>query len=308
MINYDISLQDMQLFLMTAQCGNFSAVARHADMTPSAVSRKMSLLEEKLGTRLFHRHTRAISLTEEGAAFADSCREILARFDTIAADLENGADTPQGTVKISAPVAFGRLHLAPYLGELLARYPRLRIELQQTDNYVDPAQEGIDLLIRIGVLKDSTLRVKHFARQHYVIAASPGYLAARGAPQTPEQLADHNCLVFKGSLGLQRWFIGQQALTPWDVRGSLYSNNADTLVAGAISGAGLVMFPTWLMNDALKNGQLVPVLGNYQVSTTPEPQTISALYLDNHNLAPKVRVVIDFLAHTFGSPCYWDQR
>ncbi|MBJ3815757.1 LysR family transcriptional regulator [Shimwellia pseudoproteus] len=306
-MNYDISLQDMQLFMMTAQSGNFSAVARQADMTPSAVSRKMSQLEEKLGTRLFHRHTRAISLTEEGTAFAASCRDILARFDTIAADIENGAGTPQGTVKISAPVAFGRQHIAPYLGELLARYPRLRIELQQTDSYIDPAQEGIDLLIRIGVLKDSTLRVKHFARQHYVVAASPAYIKAHGAPHTPEQLAEHNCLVFKGSLGLQRWFIGQQALIPWEVQGSLYSNNADTLVAGAISGAGLVMFPTWLMNDALKSGQLVPVLSDYQASASLEPQTIAALYLDNHNLAPKVRVVIDFLAETFGSPCYWDQ-
>ncbi|BDH47502.1 LysR family transcriptional regulator [Salmonella enterica subsp. enterica serovar Choleraesuis] len=307
-INYDISLLEMKLFVMTARLGNFSEVARRVDMTPSAVSRKMSHLEQKLGSKLFHRHTRALSLTEEGNAFVKSCCEIITQYEGVASRIEHNADTPRGTVKISAPVAFGRLHLAPYVSELLERYPLLRLEIMQTDDYIDPAAEGIDLLIRIGVLKDSTLRVRHFAQQNYVIAASPGYLHAFGTPQSPDQLASHNCLVFKGTMGLQRWFAGQDKLTPWEVSGSLYSNNAETLVSAAVGGSGLVMFPTWLISDELKTGRLVPILQDYQVCPTQETQTIAALYLDTHNLAPKVRVVIDFLSEKFGQPCYWDRN
>ncbi|MDN3715489.1 LysR family transcriptional regulator [Vibrio breoganii] len=311
-MNYDVSLLEIKLFLMTTQFGNFSEVARRQDMTPSSVSRKMAHLEDKVGTKLLHRHTRSISLTDEGIAFHKHCAEIINQYERVVEHIEQRANTPRGTVKISAPVAFGRLHIAPYLTELLERYPLLKVEIQQTDAFVDPAAEAIDLMIRIGVPQDSSLRMKRFAKQCYVMAASPSYLKSYGAPSTPEELKQHNCLVFKGTNGLQRWFIGKDKLEPYEVTGSLYGNNAETLVASAVDGSGIVVFPTWLIGKELKSGKLVPVMKDYQVSTSIEQQVIGALYLETDNLAAKVRVVIDFLAEKFSSTgdkdkCYWDE-
>lgn len=310
-MNYDVSLLEIKLFLMTTQFGSFSEVARREDMTPSSVSRKMAQLEEKVGTKLLHRHTRSISLTDEGAAFNKQCTEIIHQYETLVARIEQRADTPRGKVKISVPVAFGRLHIAPYLTELLERYPLLKIEIHQTDAFVDPAAESIDLMIRIGVPQDSSLKMKSFTKQRYVMAASPSYLRSCGTPKAPDALAQHNCLVFKGTNGLQRWFIGKDKLVPYVVSGSLYSNNAETLVASAVAGGGIVVFPTWLIGEELKSGKLVPLLEDYQISTSLEQQSISALYLETSKLAAKVRVVIDFLAEKFTNKkgsnlCYWD--
>lgn len=305
-MNYDVSLQEMKLFLMTTRFCSFSEVARREDMMPSSVSRKMAQLEEKVGTRLLHRHTRAISLTEEGVAFARQCAEILSQYERVVGQIEQREDTPRGTIRISAPVAFGRLHVAPYIAGLLERYPLLRVELMQTDDYIDPASESIDLLIRIGVSQDSSLRMKTFGQQHYVMAASPDYIQRHGEPRVPDDLTRHNCLVFKGRQGLQRWFIGHETLQPYDVSGTFYSNNADALVQGAIDGAGLVLFPSWLVGEVIRSGQLTRVMTNYALSTSSEQQTIGALYLETDRLAAKVRVAIDFLAQKYGSPCYWD--
>ncbi|MCG7584310.1 LysR family transcriptional regulator [Photobacterium sp. OFAV2-7] len=306
-MNYDVTFLEIKLFLQTIQFGNFSEVARRNDMTPSSVSRKMSQLEDKVGTKLFHRHTRAISLTEEGSAFAKYGREIMAQFEQVTEQIEQKADTPRGVVRISAPVAFGRLHVAPYLSEFLSKYPRVNIELIQSDDYLDPAKEGIDLLIRIGVMQDSNLRIKRFGKQSYVMAASPTYLKVFGTPKSPEELLHHNCLVFKGTNGLQRWFIGKNgSKRPYDVKGNLYSNNADTLVEGALNGSGIVLFPTWLIGKHLRDGTLESVLSQFESSTTLDVQEIAALYLDTDKLAPKVRAVIDFYSGKFGSPCYWD--
>lgn len=203
-------------------------------------------------------------------------------------------------------MAFGRLHIAPYLSELLEQYPLIKVELHQTDNFVDPAAESIDLMIRIGVPQDSSLRMKRFGEQNYVMAASPDYLKSYGEPKTPQDLDMHNCLVFKGMKGLQRWFLGKDKLEPFEVSGSLYSNNAESLVAGAVGGSGIVVFPTWLIGEELRAGMLKPILTDYKVSTSSEAQSINALYLETDNLAAKVRVVIDFLAKKYGSPCYWD--
>lgn len=141
-----------------------------------------------------------------------------------------------------------------------------------------------------------------------MMAASPDYLKHHGEPTTPDELAQHNCLVFKSSSGLQRWFIGQDKLLPYEVSGSLYSNNADTLVAGAVAGSGIVVFPSWLIGEELKSGRLKPIMTQFTISTSVEQQVISALYLETDQLAAKVRVVIDFLASKYGSPCYWDDK
>ena len=138
-MNYDVSMMEIKLFLLTAQFRNFSEVARRQNKTPSSVSRKMAQLEEKVGATLLHRHTRSISLTEEGLVFSKHCLSIFEQYETVVERIEQTDGAVRGSVKISAPVAFGRLHIAPYLYELLERYPLLNIELQQTDSFIDPA-------------------------------------------------------------------------------------------------------------------------------------------------------------------------
>lgn len=312
LVNYDVSLSEIKLFLLATQLSNFSEVARKQNMTPSTVSRKIAMLEKKVGTKLLHRHTRSISLTEEGSVFTKYCFDIIERYEAVVDHIEERAEIPRGTVKISAPVAFGRLHIAPYLSEILTLYPLIKIEIQQTDAFVDAAAEAIDLLIRVGVPQDSSLRMKKFANQRYVMAASPSYVKTHGIPTKPQELKQHNCLVFKGMNGLQRWFIGIDKLLAYEVSGSIYSNNAETLVTMATKDSGIVVFPTWLIGEELKTGKLISLMSEYQISTSADQQVIGAFYLDTDNLATKVRVVIDFLERKYLSKinknaCYWDE-
>lgn len=303
-----INIQALRLYVAVLDQGSFSEVARREAMSPSTVSRVISQLEQALQTQLLYRNTRAVSPTESGKLLAGHARQVLAQLDLATLDLQEQDSEPGGMVRINAPVVFGQRHLAPWLHELSTRYPRLNIELIQTDDFIDPLQDSVDLLIRIGVMADSTLQARTLGHQNFRLAASPAYLARAGKPETPEDLASHSCLVFKGFAGPQRWYFRQpeQEWHSMTLRGLLTSNNAETLTQAGIDGMGLVVFPTWLIGDALRDGRLVSVLENYQVSTSPEPQTISALYPNSRRPSIKVRAVIDFLLEKFGSPPYWE--
>ena len=304
-----INIQALRLYVAVLDQGSFSEVARREAMSPSTVSRVISQLEQALQTQLLYRNTRAVSPTESGKLLAGHARQVLTQLDLATLDLQEQDSEPGGMVRINAPVVFGQRHLAPWLHELSTRYPRLNIELMQTDDFIDPLQDSVDLLIRIGVMADSTLQARTLGHQNFRLAASPAYLARAGKPETPEDLASHSCLVFKGFAGPQRWYFRQpeQEWHSMTLRGLLTSNNAETLTQAGIDGMGLVVFPTWLIGDALRDGRLVSVLENYQVSTSPEPQTISALYPNSRRPSIKVRAVIDFLLEKFGSPAYWER-
>jgi DNA-binding transcriptional LysR family regulator len=303
-----INIQALRLYVAVLDQGNFSEVARREAMSPSTVSRVISQLEQALQTQLLYRNTRAVSPTESGKLLADHARQVLAQLELAALDLQEQDSEPGGLIRINAPVVFGQRHLAPWLHELNARYPRLNIELMQTDDFIDPLQDSVDLLIRIGVMTDSTLQARTLGYQNFRLAASPAYLVREGTPKTPEDLASHSCLVFKGFAGSQRWYFRQpeQEWRSLSLRGSLTSNNAETLTQAGIDGMGLVVFPAWLIGDALRDGRLLRVLEDYQVSTSPEPQTISALYPNSRRPSIKVRAVIDFLVEKYGSPAYWE--
>lgn len=304
-----INIQALRLYVAVLDQGSFSEVARREAMSPSTVSRVISQLEQALQTQLLYRNTRAVSPTESGKLLAGHARQVLTQLDLATLDLQEQDSEPGGLVRINAPVVFGQRHLAPWLHELSTRYPRLNIELMQTDDFIDPLQDSVDLLIRIGVMADSTLQARTLGHQNFRLAASPAYLARAGKPETPEDLASHSCLVFKGFAGPQRWYFRQpeQEWHSMTLRGLLTSNNAETLTQAGIDGMGLVVFPTWLIGDALRDGRLVSVLENYQISTSPEPQTISALYPNSRRPSIKVRAVIDFLLEKFGSPAYWER-
>lgn len=303
-----ITIQSLRLYVAVLDQGNFSEVARREAISPSTVSRVISQLEQALQTQLLYRNTRAVSPTESGKLLAGYARQVLVQLDLAALDLQEQDSEPGGLVRINAPVVFGQRHLAPWLPELSARHPRLNIELMQTDDFVDPLQDSVDLLIRIGVMVDSTLQARTLGYQNFCLAASPAYLARAGTPATPDDLINHSCLVFKGFAGSQRWYFRQpqSEWRSWSLQGMLTSNNAETLAQAAIGGMGLVVFPTWLIGNDLRNRTLIRVLPDYQVSTSPEPQTISALYPNSRRPSIKVRAVIDFLVEKFGSPAYWE--
>ena len=305
----ELGFKALRLFVAVLDLGSFSAVARREGLAPSSISRQIQLMEQALSQQLLYRHTRAVSPTEAGRLLGHHARRVLAQWEEAEQSLQEQESEPSGLVRINAPVVFGQRHLSPWLGELCRRYPKLQLDIQQTDSYVDPLQEGADLLFRIGSLNDSGMQARIFAPHRYRIAASPAYLAEHGTPRHPGQLATHQCLAYKGESGQQRWFFrqGDTDWTPYSVRGAITGNHADTLTQAAEQGLGLVLFPSWLIGEALREGRLVALFGDYQVATSLEPQQIAALWPGSRRLSVKVRTVIDFFVEKFGPVPYWDQ-
>ncbi|MNX83168.1 HTH-type transcriptional regulator DmlR [compost metagenome] len=305
----ELGFKALRLFVAVLDHGSFSEVARREGLAPSSISRQIQLMEQALSQQLLYRHTRAVTPTEAGRVLGDHARLVLVQLEEAEQALQEQQSEPSGLVRINAPVVFGERHLTPWLGQLCARYPKLQLDIQQTDSYVAPLQEGADLLFRIGPLHDSSMQARVLAPQRFQVAASPAYLERHGTPQHPDDLAKHQCLAYKGVSGLQRWFFreGQQQWTPYSVKGPITGNHADTLTQAAEQGLGLVMFPSWLIGEAVRNGRLVPVLRNYQVSNSLEPQQIAVLWPGSRRLSVKVRTVIDYFVECFGEVPYWDR-
>ena len=296
----DLNIKSLRLFVAILNHGSFSEVARQEGISPSSISRQIQQMEAALGQQLFYRHTRAVSATEAGRLLGFHARKVLAQLSEAGLALQEQAMEPSGQI--------GQLHIAPHLAELCQRYPRLSIDLQQTDSFVDPLLAAQDLLFRIGVLNDSGMQGRILAAQNYRLAASPAYLARAGVPTSPAQLQQHQCLIFKGDHGPQRWFFRQpgQDWIAHALHGPLVGNNAKTLCQAALDGMGLVMFPSWLIGQALRDKSLQLVLPDYAVSNSLEQQQIAALYPGGRHLSLKVRAVIDFFVAKFGAPAYWD--
>ena len=299
----------LRLFVAVLDHGSFSEVARREGLAPSSISRQIQLMEQALSQQLLYRHTRAVTPTEAGRMLGHHARLVLVQLEEAEQALQEQRSEPSGLVRINAPVVFGQRHLTPWLGQLCERYPKLQLDIQQTDSYVDPLQEGADLLFRIGPLHDSSMQARILAPHRFQVAASPAYLERRGTPRHPDELVAHQCLAYKGVAGQQRWFFrkDQQDWTPYSVTGPITGNHADTLTQAAEQGLGLVMFPSWLIGEAVRNGTLVPVLGDYQVSNSLEPQQIAVLWPGSRRLSVKVRTVIDFYVECFGVVPYWDR-
>jgi len=305
----EFGFKALRLFVAVLDHGSFSEVARREGLAPSSISRQIQLMEQALNQQLLYRHTRAVTPTEAGRMLGHHARLVLVQLEEAEQALQEQQSEPSGLVRINAPVVFGQRHLTPWLGQLCERYPKLQLDIQQTDTYVDPLQEGADLLFRIGPLHDSSMQARILAPHRFQVAASPAYLKRHGSPKHPDELAAHQCLAYKGVTGQQRWFFrkDQQDWTPYSVTGPITGNHADTLTQAAEQGLGLVMFPSWLIGEAVRNGTLVPVLGDYQLSNSLEPQQIAVLWPGSRRLSVKVRTVIDFYVECFGVVPYWDR-
>ena len=291
------SLEGLPIFVRTVREGSFSAAARVLDLTPSAVSKQIGRLEDRLEVRLFNRTTRRLSLTEEGAAFYERASRILADLEDAAAAVSSLRAAPRGRLRVTMPTAFGVLHLLPAIPDFLAQYPELVLDIDLNDRFVNMIEEGFDIALRVGELQDSSLIGRRLAANRRVLAAAPDYLARHGSPGQPGELTDHNCLVYTYRARRHDWHLVNEAgaETVITVGGSLETNNPMMLRAAALSGIGIVLLPLWIIGPDLKAGRLAPVLPCHHWPDS----AIHAVYPPGRHLSAKVRCFLDFLVEQF---------
>lgn len=286
------------IFVAVVESGSFSAAAERLRMTKSAVSKRISSLEDNLGTRLFHRSTRKLTLTEAGEQFSDYARNSLfiAQQGINATTLHQGK--PKGTLKINAPMTFSRLHLVPLLKEFLDLYPDIKVILNMDDKIVDMIEGGYDVGIRIGELKDSSLIAKKLAKCDSVVCASPEYLTEYGIPITPSDLRDHNCIYYSlFQAGVEWTFFRDNEKSKVEPKGNFVVNNSDAIGEVLLQGLGICQMPTFIVRKYLDSGQLIEVLDDYNL-----PQhNIYAVYPERRHVPEKVRVFLDFVENRLSS-------
>jgi DNA-binding transcriptional LysR family regulator len=301
----DIATQ-MIMFAAVVENGGFSAAARDLGVTPSAVSRQIGQLEDRLGTRLLNRSTRRISLTEVGREFYSRCAEVSQNVQEAQSLVENMVDHPQGTLKVAATVAFAKGQLLPLLPEFLAQNPDLKVSLDATDRVIDLVEEQVDVAIRFTEqIDDSSVVSRKLATNRRVYVASPAYVAAHGMPGSPQDLVHHNCLRISTVEAWNNWTFddgaGPQRMP---IKGNFEANSADAIYYAVLAGVGIARLSTYLVNDALAQGRLVRVLPDY----ADETSDILAIYSNRRNLSPNVRAFIDYFAAKFGPVPPWESE
>jgi DNA-binding transcriptional LysR family regulator len=283
----------MQTFVRTVDSGSLSAAARALGKSLAAVSRTVTQLEERLGVRLLHRSTRRLALTESGAAFYESAKRILADIDDAELALAGGAAAPRGTLAVTAPLLFGRLHVAPVLAEFLGRHSEVAAQLMLTDRNVNLIEEGVDVAVRIGAPDDSSLVARRLGEVPRVVCASPAYLRRKGTPRVPEELRSHACLRFTGLTPGREWtFVRDGTEFRVPVAGRFACNVVEPAIEAARSGDGVIMVLGYQVAADLAAGRLVRVLQPFE----PLPLPVNAMYHSPRLLAARVRLFLDLLA------------
>lgn len=293
----------MRLFAAIVAAGSFSEAGRRLGLSPATVSRRMDALERRMGVPLVYRSTRSLALTEAGELFANQAEAILDEIGQLRDAVLQLDAAPRGTLRVSAPLPFGRLRIAPALTAFLRHYPDLGVDLTLTDRVVDMMEEGIDVAVRIGRLPDSSLMVRRIADHRRAVCAAPGYLDTRRPPRRPADLAAHACLTYAFHQGEQTWRFrkpGGTASEEVRVAGPFRTNDAEALHAAVLGGLGIGLLPVWMIAADLQAGRLVPLLPELEASTTAFDSAIHAVYPPSRRLSAKVRAFVDFLVAEFG--------
>ncbi|UGA57562.1 LysR family transcriptional regulator [Vibrio sp. VB16] len=297
-----MNIEHLRLFVRLAATNNISQAGQELGLSPAVASSHVNKLEEGLGVRLVHRTTRKVSLTEEGIDFLPHAEEVLATIEAARASIGVGNILPQGTLRITAPASFGRMHLLPALKEFLALHPRLSIDLRLTDSIVDLVEGGFDIAIRNAELKDSSLIARKLASDKRIICASPEYLASYGQPESPEDLNNHQCIKL---MGLENWlFDTPEGELNIKTKGNLRTDHGEAVRDACVHGLGIALTATWCVNKQLESGELIQILKDYPLASD---SAIWAVYPSSRLLAPKVRAFIDYFADYYGNPPYWDR-
>ncbi len=294
-------LTSMRVFVEVARRGTFGAAAEQLGLSRAMATRHVAHLENLLGVRLLHRTTRRLSLTGEGEAYLERCRQILDEIEETELAVARLGSSPRGTLRLSAPVSFGSHQLTPAIAAYQDAYPEVAVELVLNDRIADLAEEGIDLAVRVGPLDDSRLIARPVACARMRVCAAPAYLAQRPEPRTPGDLAAHNCLRYAYRSPL--WVFRRAGREyPVTVHGDFESNVGDALRLAALAGRGVVMLPTYMTGDDLAAGRLQPLLADYELARVP----VHAVYLHRRHLSAKVRTFVEFLVERFASTPAWE--
>jgi LysR family transcriptional regulator, regulator for bpeEF and oprC len=293
------NLQPLLAFAETAKRGNFAAAARELACTPSTLAKAVSRLEAQLGVRLFHRTTRRVTLTDDGERLFSRCQRVLAELELLQEEASGARAAPSGTLRIDMPVSLGRIVMLPLLASLARAHPELGIDARFSDAYVDLVKDGIDVAIRTGDLRDSSLVARRLGSQELVLFAAPGYLERAGRPRTLADLQRHTGVLFRvPATGRDR---------PWSfrVRGRNVSfmpksrvrmDQGDALVQAAVQGMGIGQVPHYMVADEMKSGVLMELLP----SLRPSPMPIWAVMPSSRLISPRVRALLDVLAASRG--------
>ena len=304
----------VRAFIAVADRGGFARAAREAGVATSSIMRQVDALEEHLGSTLLNRSTRSVTLTPAGEAYYGQAVRILSDLDDANRSVSERHGPPRGMLRVSLPVAFARLHVAPIVPEFLKSYPDIELELLMTDSFVNLVEDRVDLAIRIGSLESSSLIARRLAPHRRVLCASPDYIRTHGEPRAPADLAKHNCLTVSYSTGDRTWRFARSGRDEQGrVRGNLRANHSETLREAALAGLGLILMPTWLIGGDLGEGRLRAVLAEWQAevgrqsAATRQERGIYALYLADRRASAKVHSFTEFMIKRFGSPPYWDR-
>ena len=289
---------EMIAFVRAVETGGFSAAARELGLTPSALSKLVTRLEDRLGARLLHRTTRRLRLTPEGEAFFNRARPILAAIDEAEAEVTEAGASPRGLLRLHCGSAFGMHQFTPAIPRFLERYPDIALDLTINDQPPSLAEDSYDLAIRIGALDESSTVARRICNVERVICAAPAYLEKYGTPQTPDDLQRHNCLWITSLPALRRWpFDTDDGIRVVPISGNVVANNAETVLQMAVAGIGITRLTDVIVGDALRRGALVPILTDWH---HVEPIPLFATYPSGRHLSPKVRAAVDFLVEQFG--------
>jgi DNA-binding transcriptional LysR family regulator len=290
-------LKEMAIFAQVVENGGFSAAARHLNLTTSAISRHVSRLEKHIGGRLLQRTTRSVALTELGHQVYEGCSRMLSTAREIHALAGSYSARPNGMIRITAPIVFGQIWLAPKLPGFLALYPEVNIELTLVDRTVDLVDEGVDLAIRITGELAPGLAARRLCSMNYVLVASPNYLLKNGTPKHPDELIQHQCIYLGYARFREHWTLEQKNkknIVDVKVATRITINNSNAILASVLADGGIGLVPDFTANAALKQGSVVQVLSDWDLKE-PYSGSIYAAYQPGRHLALKIRAFIDYI-------------
>jgi DNA-binding transcriptional LysR family regulator len=297
----------IRYFVEAVRLGGFSRAGRHLGVTPASVSRQVAQLEDDLGVRLVNRTTRQMSLTEAGEMFYARMAKVIEEIADVDEEIRSLRSGPSGLLRITAPASFGRLHVAPWLGGFLEAFPNVRLDLLFTDQLVQMLDEKMDVAIRITAASDTNIIGRRLARQNSIACVAPAYTSRRGVPQSIEELRSHNCLTYgRTAASVWRFYRGEAEVGRIEVSGNIHSRDGDSIYVATLAGVGVSIQPIWRVSEDIAAGRLVALFPSHWVSSIGAT-AIYAYYPHRQHLAPKIRVFIDFLLRTFGSPPYWEK-
>ena len=297
------SPSQMEIFVEVVRQEGFTAAARELNVSKSHVSKQVDRLEEYLGVRLLHRTTRQVAPTEEGELFFERAQRILTDIEDAERAVSRLQSSPTGTLRITAPMTFGLLYLNGILCDFLKEYPGLDADIHFTDQHVDLVGSGLDLGVRIGELKDSSLIARRLATVRMVTVASPDYLERQGLPSHPTELSEHHCLRYSYQVSGTTWQYRNDAGDEVSVKveGRVVANNGRALAEAACAGLGVYFAPDFIVADNIRSGELTQIL----TALSSRPLTLSVVYPHRRFLPRKVRLFVDFLADHFADGPDW---